>query len=182
MDGVDLRDASHEEAVEAIRRAGNPVSFLFQSIIHRPRVSLYYCQTSQLPRNLKVTNSSFLSTSNKSLVCLNRLFRALSKTKMHNIYSLQYLVCFWIFILKSWHAMLNILASFNLKVQRSLTRSFVGWKCPQAFKAWLSSFLLGLLLAWLPLQISHSQSLFMHCYFWDIPTCCLLHSGSSLSL
>nr|XP_043877956.1 multiple PDZ domain protein isoform X3 [Solea senegalensis] len=28
VDGADLRDASHEEAVEAIRRAGNPVSFL----------------------------------------------------------------------------------------------------------------------------------------------------------
>nr|XP_046237329.1 multiple PDZ domain protein-like isoform X10 [Scatophagus argus] len=39
VDGVDLRDASHEEAVEAIRRAGNPVSFLVQSIIHRPRQS-----------------------------------------------------------------------------------------------------------------------------------------------
>lgn len=38
--GVDLRDASHEEAVEAIRNAGNPVSFLVQSIIHKPRVSL----------------------------------------------------------------------------------------------------------------------------------------------
>ncbi|TKS92812.1 Multiple PDZ domain protein [Collichthys lucidus] len=38
VDGVDLRDASHEEAVEAIRRAGNPVSFLVQSIIHRPRL------------------------------------------------------------------------------------------------------------------------------------------------
>ncbi|CAB1430312.1 unnamed protein product [Pleuronectes platessa] len=37
VDGADLRDASHEEAVEAIRRAGNPVSFLVQSIIHRPR-------------------------------------------------------------------------------------------------------------------------------------------------
>lgn len=40
VDGVDLRDASHEEAVEAIRKAGNPVSFLVQSIIHRARVSL----------------------------------------------------------------------------------------------------------------------------------------------
>ncbi|XP_055756604.1 multiple PDZ domain protein-like isoform X4 [Salvelinus fontinalis] len=37
VDGVDLRDASHEQAVEAIRRAGNPVVFLVQSIIHRPR-------------------------------------------------------------------------------------------------------------------------------------------------
>ncbi|KAK2863194.1 hypothetical protein Q5P01_002727 [Channa striata] len=40
VDGVDLRDASHEEAVEAIRRAGNPVTFLVQSIIHRPRPSV----------------------------------------------------------------------------------------------------------------------------------------------
>uniref|UniRef100_A0A3Q1IXQ5 Multiple PDZ domain crumbs cell polarity complex component n=1 Tax=Anabas testudineus TaxID=64144 RepID=A0A3Q1IXQ5_ANATE len=39
VDGVDLRDASHEQAVEAIRRAGNPVTFLVQSIIHRPRAS-----------------------------------------------------------------------------------------------------------------------------------------------
>lgn len=44
VDGVDLRDASHEQAVEAIRRAGNPVPFLVQSIIHRPRVSPQ-CQT-----------------------------------------------------------------------------------------------------------------------------------------
>ncbi|XP_051928492.1 multiple PDZ domain protein [Hippocampus zosterae] len=39
VDGVDLRDASHEEAVEAIRRAGNPVSFLVQSIIQKPKSS-----------------------------------------------------------------------------------------------------------------------------------------------
>lgn len=38
VDGVDLRDASHEQAVEAIRKAGNPVLFLVQSIVHRPRV------------------------------------------------------------------------------------------------------------------------------------------------
>ena len=38
VDGVDLRDASHEQAVEAIRRAANPVVFLVQSIIHRARV------------------------------------------------------------------------------------------------------------------------------------------------
>ncbi|XP_068163725.1 multiple PDZ domain protein isoform X3 [Antennarius striatus] len=42
VDGVDLRDASHEEAVEAIRRAGNPVSFLVQSIIHKPRPESIY--------------------------------------------------------------------------------------------------------------------------------------------
>lgn len=39
VDGVDLRDASHEQAVDAIRKAGNPVVFLVQSIISRPRVS-----------------------------------------------------------------------------------------------------------------------------------------------
>uniref|UniRef100_A0AAR2LW58 Multiple PDZ domain crumbs cell polarity complex component n=1 Tax=Pygocentrus nattereri TaxID=42514 RepID=A0AAR2LW58_PYGNA len=43
VDGVDLRDASHEEAVEAIRKAGNPVVFLVQSIINRPRVSKQHC-------------------------------------------------------------------------------------------------------------------------------------------
>ncbi|XP_038625515.1 multiple PDZ domain protein isoform X6 [Tachyglossus aculeatus] len=39
VDGLDLRDASHEQAVEAIRRAGNPVVFMVQSIINRPRAS-----------------------------------------------------------------------------------------------------------------------------------------------
>ncbi|XP_068946831.1 multiple PDZ domain protein isoform X17 [Petaurus breviceps papuanus] len=37
VDGMDLRDASHEQAVEAIRKAGNPVLFMVQSIINRPR-------------------------------------------------------------------------------------------------------------------------------------------------
>ncbi|XP_035282566.1 multiple PDZ domain protein isoform X10 [Anguilla anguilla] len=37
VDGADLRDASHEQAVEAIRRAGNPVVFLVQSLAHRTR-------------------------------------------------------------------------------------------------------------------------------------------------
>ncbi|XP_072848221.2 multiple PDZ domain protein isoform X19 [Pogona vitticeps] len=39
VDGINLRDASHEQAVEVIRRAGNPVIFMVQSIIHRPRAS-----------------------------------------------------------------------------------------------------------------------------------------------
>uniref|UniRef100_A0A8C8SPY6 Multiple PDZ domain crumbs cell polarity complex component n=1 Tax=Pelusios castaneus TaxID=367368 RepID=A0A8C8SPY6_9SAUR len=39
VDGIDLRDASHEQAVEAIRKAGNPVVFMVQSIINRQRVS-----------------------------------------------------------------------------------------------------------------------------------------------
>uniref|UniRef100_A0A8C4XA42 Multiple PDZ domain protein n=1 Tax=Erpetoichthys calabaricus TaxID=27687 RepID=A0A8C4XA42_ERPCA len=40
VDGMDLRDASHEQAVEAIRNAGNPVVFMVQSIVSRPRVSV----------------------------------------------------------------------------------------------------------------------------------------------
>ncbi|XP_069482171.1 multiple PDZ domain protein isoform X4 [Ambystoma mexicanum] len=43
VDGTDLRDASHEQAVEAIRKAGNPVIFLVQSIINRPRPESVHC-------------------------------------------------------------------------------------------------------------------------------------------
>ncbi|KAM6170102.1 multiple PDZ domain protein [Rhynchocyon petersi] len=39
VDGMDLRDASHERAVEAIRKAGNPVVFMVQSVTHKPRKS-----------------------------------------------------------------------------------------------------------------------------------------------
>ncbi|XP_075682901.1 multiple PDZ domain protein isoform X2 [Rhinoderma darwinii] len=46
VDGIDLRDASHEQAVEAIRRAGNPVVFLVQSIVNRPRPESLYCPSS----------------------------------------------------------------------------------------------------------------------------------------
>ncbi|XP_073491586.1 multiple PDZ domain protein isoform X2 [Aquarana catesbeiana] len=46
VDGIDLRDASHEQAVEAIRKAGNPVVFLVQSIITRPRPESLYCSPS----------------------------------------------------------------------------------------------------------------------------------------
>ncbi|KAG8595544.1 hypothetical protein GDO81_001550 [Engystomops pustulosus] len=45
VDGIDLRDASHEQAVEAIRKAGNPVIFLVQSIINRPRPESLYCSS-----------------------------------------------------------------------------------------------------------------------------------------
>ncbi|XP_054989703.1 multiple PDZ domain protein isoform X2 [Sorex araneus] len=48
VDGMDLRDASHEQAVEAIRKAGNPVVFMVQSVINRPRKS----PLSSLPHNL----------------------------------------------------------------------------------------------------------------------------------
>ncbi|KAM5193514.1 LOW QUALITY PROTEIN: multiple PDZ domain protein [Mantella aurantiaca] len=46
VDGIDLRDASHEQAVEAIRKAGNPVIFFVQSIINRPRPESLYCSPS----------------------------------------------------------------------------------------------------------------------------------------
>uniref|UniRef100_H0WTI1 Multiple PDZ domain protein n=1 Tax=Otolemur garnettii TaxID=30611 RepID=H0WTI1_OTOGA len=48
VDGMDLRDASHEQAVEAIRNAGDPVVFMVQSIINRPRKS----PLPSLPHNL----------------------------------------------------------------------------------------------------------------------------------
>lgn len=38
VSGADLRDASHEQAVEAIRRAGVTVDFLVQSGRHIPQV------------------------------------------------------------------------------------------------------------------------------------------------
>nr|XP_021381239.1 multiple PDZ domain protein isoform X9 [Lonchura striata domestica] len=51
VDGIDLRDASHEQAVEAIRKAGNPVVFMVQSIISRPRSpSLPFLQNSVFSR------------------------------------------------------------------------------------------------------------------------------------
>ncbi|XP_063279905.1 multiple PDZ domain protein isoform X5 [Prinia subflava] len=51
VDGIDLRDASHEQAVEAIRKAGNPVVFMVQSIISRPRnPSLPFPQNSVFSR------------------------------------------------------------------------------------------------------------------------------------
>ncbi|XP_074480858.1 multiple PDZ domain protein isoform X18 [Sebastes fasciatus] len=63
VDGADLRDASHEEAVEAIRRAGNPVSFLVQSIIHRPRrPPLPFLQlNSHRGSSLLCTNQTYLA-------------------------------------------------------------------------------------------------------------------------
>ncbi|XP_051826787.1 multiple PDZ domain protein [Antechinus flavipes] len=57
VDGVDLRDASHEQAVEAIRKAGNPVLFMVQSIINRMRKPLL----PSLPYHLH-TKYSFSST------------------------------------------------------------------------------------------------------------------------
>ncbi|XP_076875045.1 multiple PDZ domain protein isoform X3 [Brachyhypopomus gauderio] len=47
VDGVDLRDASHDQAVEVIRKAGNPVVFLVQSVTSRSRKSASECVMSE---------------------------------------------------------------------------------------------------------------------------------------
>ncbi|NWI11735.1 MPDZ protein, partial [Crypturellus soui] len=64
VDGIDLRDASHEQAVEAIRKAGNPVVFMVQSIISRPRPeSLYSPSSASAPSGQKPTNPFYRQSS-----------------------------------------------------------------------------------------------------------------------
>ncbi|XP_062985334.1 multiple PDZ domain protein [Elgaria multicarinata webbii] len=64
VDGINLRDASHEQAVEAIRRAGNPVVFMVQSIITRPRPeSLYSSLSSSAPSGQKPNNPFYHQSS-----------------------------------------------------------------------------------------------------------------------
>ncbi|XP_062905225.1 multiple PDZ domain protein isoform X6 [Mobula hypostoma] len=59
VDAVDLRDASHEQAVEAIRKAGNPVVFLVQSLITRPRKQpLSFLQSNPLPESSNKSGST----------------------------------------------------------------------------------------------------------------------------
>ncbi|NXU56919.1 MPDZ protein, partial [Turnix velox] len=64
VDGVDLRDASHEQAVEAIRKAGNPVVFMVQSIISRPKPeSLYNPSSASAPCGQKTANPFYRQSS-----------------------------------------------------------------------------------------------------------------------
>ncbi|XP_048786930.1 multiple PDZ domain protein isoform X4 [Lagopus muta] len=64
VDGIDLRDASHEQAVEAIRKAGNPVVFMVQSIISRPRPeSLYRLSSASALCEQKTTNPFYRQSS-----------------------------------------------------------------------------------------------------------------------
>ncbi|NWW71917.1 MPDZ protein, partial [Climacteris rufus] len=64
VDGIDLRDASHEQAVEAIRKAGNPVVFMVQSIISKPRPeSLYSPSSASAPCGQKTTNPFYRQSS-----------------------------------------------------------------------------------------------------------------------
>ncbi|XP_064902167.1 multiple PDZ domain protein isoform X4 [Columba livia] len=83
VDGIDLRDASHEQAVEAIRKAGNPVVFMVQSIISRPRPeSLYSSSSASAPCGQKTTNPFYHQSSKNpalpfpqnSLFCRPALF------------------------------------------------------------------------------------------------------------
>ncbi|XP_072215262.1 multiple PDZ domain protein isoform X2 [Excalfactoria chinensis] len=67
VDGIDLRDASHEQAVEAIRKAGNPVVFMVQSIISRPRPeSLYNPSSASALCEQKTTNPFYRQSSKNS--------------------------------------------------------------------------------------------------------------------
>ncbi|XP_062827989.1 multiple PDZ domain protein isoform X3 [Anolis carolinensis] len=69
VDGINLRDASHEQAVEAIRRAGNPVVFMVQSIINRPRPeSLYSSLSSSAPSGQKPNNPFYHQSSQNLLM------------------------------------------------------------------------------------------------------------------
>ncbi|KAK6323203.1 hypothetical protein J4Q44_G00055420 [Coregonus suidteri] len=101
VDGVDLSDASHEQAVEAIRRAGNPVVFLVQSIVHRPRPKSHYsppsspvieystalkrlphhmCQSSTTDTNEERVAAMVRRNSDKKVESHSRLFLRLSPT------------------------------------------------------------------------------------------------------
>ncbi|XP_066576484.1 multiple PDZ domain protein isoform X10 [Amia ocellicauda] len=63
VDGNDLRDASHEQAVEAIRKARNPVVFMVQSIVHRPRKPLLpFLQSNTLPEPAFSTTNPFAAS------------------------------------------------------------------------------------------------------------------------
>ncbi|NWU91139.1 MPDZ protein, partial [Upupa epops] len=83
VDGIDLRDASHEQAVEVIRKAGNPVVFMVQSIISRPRPhSVYSPSSTSAPCGQKTTNPFYHQSSKNhplpfpqnSLFCMPAVF------------------------------------------------------------------------------------------------------------
>ncbi|NXF11137.1 MPDZ protein, partial [Smithornis capensis] len=66
VDGIDLRDASHEQAVEAIRKAGNPVVFMVQSIISKPRPESLYSPSSASALCGQKTTNPFYHQSSKN--------------------------------------------------------------------------------------------------------------------
>ncbi|XP_073428275.1 multiple PDZ domain protein isoform X3 [Dendrobates tinctorius] len=74
VDGIDLRDASHEQAVEAIRRAGNPVVFLVQSIVNRSRPESLYCSSASAFRGQSHTNPFSHTSPKKQTLPLQSTF------------------------------------------------------------------------------------------------------------
>ncbi|NXI42237.1 INADL protein, partial [Galbula dea] len=61
VSGVDLQNATHEEAVEAIKNAGNPVVFVVQALANIPKVV-----PSVQPKGVKVTKDQDADKENKS--------------------------------------------------------------------------------------------------------------------
>ncbi|NXP13755.1 INADL protein, partial [Thinocorus orbignyianus] len=61
VSGVDLQNATHEEAVEAIKNAGNPVVFVVQGLSNIPKVV-----SAAQPRGIKVSKDQDADKENKS--------------------------------------------------------------------------------------------------------------------
>ncbi|XP_043917171.1 multiple PDZ domain protein isoform X3 [Protopterus annectens] len=74
VDFIDLRDASHEQAVEAIRRAGNPVVFVVQSLNKPRKPPLLVPEPSPLLR--PACNCSSSPCADFHLLCTNKDFKA----------------------------------------------------------------------------------------------------------
>ncbi|XP_069718044.1 inaD-like protein [Phaenicophaeus curvirostris] len=61
VSGVDLRNATHEEAVEAIKNAGNPVVFVVQGLSNIPKVA-----SAVQPKGVKVSKDQNADKENRS--------------------------------------------------------------------------------------------------------------------
>ncbi|XP_015268971.1 PREDICTED: multiple PDZ domain protein [Gekko japonicus] len=84
VDGINLRDASHEQAVEAIRRAGNPVIFLVQSIINRPRPESLYSSLSSSAHSGQKPNNPFYHQPSQNLSMPYRQHNPFSKLPVYS--------------------------------------------------------------------------------------------------
>lgn len=60
VSGIDLQNATHEEAVEAIKNAGNPVVFVVQSLSNLPKVG-----SAVQPKGIKVSKDQDANKENK---------------------------------------------------------------------------------------------------------------------
>ncbi|NXT03014.1 INADL protein, partial [Jacana jacana] len=61
VSGIDLQSATHEEAVEAIKNAGNPVVFVVQGLSNTPKVA-----SAAQPKGIKATKDQDADKENKS--------------------------------------------------------------------------------------------------------------------